>query len=101
MCSNPLEYVPQVSSRPLDDYVAKLDPEFHWTDLGEERVLHGSNAGKSKSWVGHTLNLTSVRWLMDEDFHESSQVYSLTHSLTHSRTRVFMYLILIYAFIHK
>jgi hypothetical protein len=63
-----------VGASPLDDYVAKVDPEYNWKDFGQEHVIQGSNDLKTKSWVGHTLNLTSVRWLTDGDFHESSQV---------------------------
>ena len=64
----------QVCARPLDDYVAQVDPEYKWEDFGEEYMIQGTNELKTKSWVGHTLNLTSVRWLTDDEFDESSQV---------------------------
>jgi len=66
-----------VKSRPLDDYVAKVDPEYGWKDFGEDYVIEGTNVLKTKSWKGHTLNLTSVRWLTDDEFHESSQTGSV------------------------
>lgn len=55
----------QVLSTPLDDYVWKEDPEYSWFDTGKR--IHGHNIGRSNSYVGHILNMTSQRWLTDAD----------------------------------
>ena len=55
----------KASATPLDDYVWKEDPNYSWADTGE--VIHGHNTDKTASYVGYILNMTSQRWLSDED----------------------------------
>jgi len=55
----------RVSSTAMDDYVWKEDPNYSWYDTGEE--IHGRNVDGSVRYVGYVLNMTSQRWLTDED----------------------------------
>ena len=45
--------------------VWKHDPNYAWTDTGQK--IHGHNIGRTVSYVGHILNMTSQRWLTDAD----------------------------------
>lgn len=59
---------------PLDDYVWRTDDAYGWTELTDKRI---SGKAGNHSWVGYTLNMTSLRWLTDADFAESSNSKSL------------------------
>lgn len=54
-----------VYGTPMDDYAWKEDPNYSWFDTGKR--IHGHNVGRTVSYVGHVLNMTSQRWLTDED----------------------------------
>jgi len=45
---------------PLDDYVAKPDSSYSWTDLGISY--------RGDGWTGYCLNMTSQRWLTRADW---------------------------------
>ena len=65
LCSVLLAIGKVALSTPLDDYVWKEDPNYSWTDTGE--IIHGHNIGKTETYKGYVLNMTSQRWLTDED----------------------------------
>lgn len=61
----------------LDDYVWKTDENFGYVYMGEEYDMHGRDIHGTHTWTGYVLNMTSQKWLTDEDFSESSQSKSL------------------------
>jgi PhoPQ-activated pathogenicity-related protein len=65
------------AAAPIDDYVWKADENYGWVDMGEEHVLHGCNLDESNCWTGYTLNMTSQRWLTDDDFASDSAAKSI------------------------
>jgi len=67
---------PFVSAAPLDDYVWRYDENYGWVDMGPEHVLTGKLSG-NRGWTGYTLNMTSQRWLTDEDYAADSQAKSI------------------------
>lgn len=64
-----------VSGNALDDYVFKPDAAYGWVDMGEEFVIRGSV--DKRGWTGYVLNMTSLKWLTDEDFSATSDGGSL------------------------
>jgi PhoPQ-activated pathogenicity-related protein len=50
------------------------DENYGWVEMVDNRI-GGSHNGNS--WVGYTLNVTSLRWLTDDDFSPSSQCKSV------------------------
>lgn len=63
-CLVPL-VTPTPTPTPLDEYVWREDPNYSWFDTGE--TLKGHNIGREVEWVGYILNMTSQRWLTDND----------------------------------
>lgn len=45
--------------------------------MGEDWILHGRNLDNSHSWTSYTLNLTSQKWLNDEDYSPTSEAKSI------------------------
>jgi hypothetical protein len=45
--------------------------------MGEEWILHGRNLDNSHTWTSYTLNLTSQKWLNDEDYSPTSEAKSI------------------------
>lgn len=66
-----------VQGTALDDYVWKEDSHYSWVDMGPEWTLHGRSIDNSHSWTSYTLNLTSQKWLEDEDYSSSSEAKSV------------------------
>jgi len=60
-----------LSATALDDYVWAPDENYGWVDMGEEYSWTSSVAGRN--YTAYTLNMTSQRWLTDEDFSPDSQ----------------------------
>jgi PhoPQ-activated pathogenicity-related protein len=54
--------------------VFRVDEAYGWTELTEHRI--GGKVG-NHSWTGYTLNMTSLRWLEDSDYAESSDSKAL------------------------
>ncbi len=67
----------QLLGAPIDDYVWRFDPNYKWEYLGANYDLHGVDLTRTKSWTGYVLNVTSLKWLTDEDFAPSSQAKSI------------------------
>jgi len=67
----------QVSSTALDDYVWAPDSHYSYYDMGADHIISGTNVFKNRSWTGYTLNMTSQKWLNDEDFSPSSESHSI------------------------
>jgi len=61
----------------LEEYVWRDDPHYGWVDMGEDWVLHGKSIDGIHSWTGHVLNVTSQKWLNDEDYSPSSEGKSI------------------------
>jgi PhoPQ-activated pathogenicity-related protein len=63
-------------SLPLDDYVAKVDGAYGWSEIS-------SWSGKwlGKGYSAHKLNLTSQYWLTDADFAANSDGKSLWYHI--------------------
>ena len=64
------------SETDLDNYVWTPDDSYGWSEF-EDQELSGHNLLKTKSWKGYTLNMTSQRWLTDDDFSPESDSKSL------------------------
>lgn len=62
--------LPSVSGTALDDYVWKEDDNYKWVDMGPDYQF-SSKVG-NRSYIAHTLNMTSQRWLTDSEFSPSS-----------------------------
>jgi len=56
----------------LDDYVWRADPNYAYSEIST-----WSGKWLGKGFTGYKLNMTSQRWLTDEDFSPSSQSKSL------------------------
>lgn len=64
-----------VSATPLDDYVWAKDENYGWVDMGPEHTFRGEVG--DRGYTGYTLNVTSQKWLTDEDFSPNSQSKSI------------------------
>eukprot|EP00598_Pedospumella_elongata_P013548 CAMPEP_0184987744 /NCGR_PEP_ID=MMETSP1098-20130426/21596_1 /TAXON_ID=89044 /ORGANISM="Spumella elongata, Strain CCAP 955/1" /LENGTH=156 /DNA_ID=CAMNT_0027512333 /DNA_START=16 /DNA_END=483 /DNA_ORIENTATION=+ len=64
-----------VYSTALDDYVWKPDSNYGWVDMGPEYEF--SNTVGPRSYHAYTLNMTSQRWLTNDDFSAGSQSGSI------------------------
>ena len=53
------------------------DEHYSYYDFGPEHIISGTNVYKNRSWTGYTLNMTSQKWLTDEDFSETSDSGSI------------------------
>lgn len=71
-----LAFIKNVSSNALDDYVWKEDDNYGWVDLGEDYSWRGGDDEKNM-YTGYTLNMTSQRWLTDDDFSPGSEAGSI------------------------
>jgi PhoPQ-activated pathogenicity-related protein len=70
------------AAAPLDDYVWRPDSHYAWQDLGETHILKGCNIIKTNCWTGYMLNMTSQKWLNEEDYAPNSRTKSIWyHSL--------------------
>lgn len=67
----------QASATALDDYVWKPDEHYSYYDFGPEHIINGTNVYGNRSWIGYTLNMTSQKWLTDEDFSDTSDSGSI------------------------
>jgi PhoPQ-activated pathogenicity-related protein len=65
------------SETALDEYVWAPDDSYSWSEFTDREVLEGRNLLGTKSWKGYTLNMTSQRWLTDDDFSPESDAKSL------------------------
>lgn len=68
-----------VSGRAMDDYVWAKDENYGWVDMGEDWVLHGHAwlYERDHTWTGYVLNMTSQKWLNDEDYSPNSEGKSI------------------------
>jgi PhoPQ-activated pathogenicity-related protein len=68
-----------VSARAMDDYVWAKDEHYGWVDMGEEWVLRGHAwlYEREHTWTGYVLNMTSQKWLNDEDYSPNSEGKSI------------------------
>jgi hypothetical protein len=64
-----------IRATPLDDYVWRVDENYGWVDMGPEHQFRGE-VGK-RGYTGYTLNVTSQKWLTDEDFSPDSESKSI------------------------
>jgi len=69
------------SGSALDDYVNRPDEHYGWVDMGPEWILSGRSLDGSHSWTSYTLNMTSLKWLNDEDFSPNSEVKSIWYHM--------------------
>jgi len=60
-----------VNTAPIDDYVWRADEHYGWVDLGSDWSWKGTVS--NRSYTAHTLNMTSLKWLNDEDYTADSQ----------------------------
>jgi len=60
----------------MDDYVWRDDGHYSWVDMGPEWILHG-RALNNQTWTSYTLNLTSQKWLEDDDYSPNSEAKSI------------------------
>lgn len=67
----------QASATALDDYVWAPDEHYSYYDFGPDHIITGTNLFGNRSWTGYTLNMTSQKWLTDDDFSESSDSGSI------------------------
>lgn len=67
--------LPTLCATALDDYVWTPDSNYGWVDMGPDYVVEG-NIGQRK-YTGYLLNMTSQRWLTDEDFSPDSEAKSI------------------------
>lgn len=65
-----------VHGNAFDDYVHAPDSNYAWTEL-TDHTLNGTGLIKGQSWTGYTINMTSQRWLTDNDFADNSPSKSL------------------------
>jgi PhoPQ-activated pathogenicity-related protein len=65
------------SETDLDTYVWTPDENYGWTEFEDREVLTGHNLLNTKSWKGYTLNMTSQKWLTEEDFSPDSDAKPL------------------------
>ena len=70
-----------VSGTAMDDYVWREDEHYGWVDLGPEYELAGRSIDGIHSWTSHTLNLTSQKWLEDEDYSPDSEAKSIWYHM--------------------
>lgn len=61
----------------LDDYVWTPDEHYGWVDMGAEYILNGRSIDGKHTWQSYTLNLTSQKYLNDEDYSETSEAKSI------------------------
>jgi len=66
--------VATAGATPLDDYVWEDDGAYSYTDL--QQTISGSSLGTK--WTGHLLNMTSQKWLTEE---EIGNRHIWTHSM--------------------
>lgn len=61
----------------LDDYVKRVDGQYNWVALGGTNDYTGKSLLGDKSYTAYQLNLTSQKWLTDDEFTPKSETKSL------------------------
>lgn len=71
-----VSFLKGVAGTALDDYVWAKDEHYGWVNMGPEWELSGRSLN-GNTWKSYTLNLTSQKYLNDEDYSPNSEGKSI------------------------